>query len=68
MADVDDDDRLLDEFAVAKLTALSVSKVRKLRLAGGGPPYLKLGNYRRASVRYQLRDVRQWLAELERRS
>jgi hypothetical protein len=68
MTDVDDDgDRLLDEFAVAKLTALSVSKVRKLRLTGGGPKFLKLGDYRRACVRYALGDVRSWIAALERR-
>ena len=67
MAEDNDGDQLLDEHAVAKLTALSVSKIRKLRLAGGGPKFLKLGDYRRASVRYALRDVRSWIAGLERR-
>jgi hypothetical protein len=70
MADAEDngDDRLVDEVELSRITSLSVSKLRKFRLAGkGGPPYLKFGNHKRASVRYVLRDVRSWIAGLQRR-
>ena len=61
------EDRLLDEYDVALVTALSVSKVRKLRMMGDGPPFVKLGTHRRASVRYSLRDLRDWIQKLERK-
>jgi predicted DNA-binding transcriptional regulator AlpA len=63
----EDGDRLLGEFEVANLTALSVSKIRKLRIAGGGPPFVKIGNHRRSAVRYPLCDLREWLRKLERK-
>lgn len=50
--------------AVATLTGLSVSTLNKLRLTGGGPPYLKLGR----RVAYDLADLDAWLGSKRRRS
>jgi predicted DNA-binding transcriptional regulator AlpA len=62
------DDRLLDEHELSLVTGLSVSKIRKLRASGGGPAFVKIGAHRRAAVRYPLRDLREWLGSLARRS
>jgi predicted DNA-binding transcriptional regulator AlpA len=48
---------LLNEFDVARVTGLSVASVRRWRLFGKGPKYLKIG----AAVRYRAADVQQWL-------
>ena len=48
---------LLNEFDVARVTALSVASVRRWRLFKRGPKYMKIG----ASVRYRAEDVRAWL-------
>jgi hypothetical protein len=55
------DHQLVDEHGVARLTELSVSK---MRLAGTGPPFIKFNR----SVRYSLKDLHEWLASLERRT
>ncbi len=47
----------LRELAVAEQTGLSVSKIRKLRVYGGGPRYVKLGR----AVAYDPADVTDWL-------
>ncbi|MBJ7409985.1 MAG: helix-turn-helix domain-containing protein [Phenylobacterium sp.] len=48
----------------AGLTGLSVSTLNKLRVFGGGPPFLKLGR----RVVYDPADLDGWLAERRRRS
>jgi hypothetical protein len=48
---------LLNERDVARITGLSIATVRRWRLVGQGPGYLKIG----ASVRYHPDDVRVWL-------
>jgi predicted DNA-binding transcriptional regulator AlpA len=48
---------LLNEFDVARITALSVASLRRYRLFGQGPKFLKLG----AAVRYKPTDVSAWL-------
>jgi predicted DNA-binding transcriptional regulator AlpA len=48
---------LLNEHDVARLTGLSVASVRRWRLFGHGPRYLKLG----AAVRYKAEDISAWL-------
>jgi len=48
---------LLNEFDVARVTDLSVASVRRWRLFGKGPRYLKIG----AAVRYRPEDVQHWL-------
>jgi predicted DNA-binding transcriptional regulator AlpA len=48
---------LLNEYDVARLTRMSVASVRRWRLLGQGPKYLKIG----AAVRYRLEDVLAWL-------
>jgi len=34
--------------------------LRKWRVAGFGPPYIKLGDYRNAEVRYRLDDIEEF--------
>lgn len=49
---------LFNEHDVARITSLSVASVRRWRLLGLGPKYLKIG----AAVRYRPKDVMAWLA------
>jgi predicted DNA-binding transcriptional regulator AlpA len=48
---------LLNEHNVAELLNISVASVRRWRLFGRGPRYLKIG----ASVRYRPEDVSAWI-------
>lgn len=48
---------LLNEFDVARVTGLSLASVRRWRLFGRGPKYLKLGS----AVRYRPEDLQAWL-------
>lgn len=48
---------LLNEQDVARITALSVASVRRWRLLGQGPRYIKIGS----SVRYRSRDIQDFL-------
>jgi Helix-turn-helix domain len=45
--------RLLTEHDVARITLMSVASVRRWRLLGIGPKYLKIG----AAVRYRPKDL-----------
>jgi predicted DNA-binding transcriptional regulator AlpA len=48
---------LLNEYDVARITALSVASVRRWRLLRQGPRYIKIG----AAVRYWPQDLAAWL-------
>jgi predicted DNA-binding transcriptional regulator AlpA len=48
---------LLTERDVARVTGLSVASVRRWRLLGIGPKYIKIG----AAVRYRSEDISAWL-------
>jgi hypothetical protein len=50
--------------AAAAFLSLSTQRLAKLRLAGGGPPYVKIGR----SVLYRREDLEAWLATHSRRS
>ena len=49
---------LVPEKEVATQLAISLASLRRWRVEGRGPRYLKLG----ASVRYRIADVEDWLA------
>lgn len=49
---------LLNEREVAGLTRMSLASVRRWRLFGQGPKYIKIG----AAVRYKPDDISEWLA------
>jgi predicted DNA-binding transcriptional regulator AlpA len=51
-------DSLLNEHDIARITGLSVASVRRWRLLGQGPQYIKIG----AAVRYRPADLEAWLA------
>ena len=51
------DQQILTTRQAADVTGLAVPTLNKLRVYGGGPPYLKLGR----SVRYRLDDIHTWL-------
>ena len=53
---------LLNEHQVAGITGLSVASVRRWRLVGQGPAYLKIG----AAVRYRPEDVADWIGSRPR--
>jgi predicted DNA-binding transcriptional regulator AlpA len=48
---------LLNEYAVARITGLSVASVRRWRLLRQGPRYLKIGS----AVRYRREDIGAWI-------
>jgi predicted DNA-binding transcriptional regulator AlpA len=45
--------------AAAAFTGLAVATLNNMRVAGGGPRYLKLGR----AVRYRIADLDAWLSE-----
>lgn len=49
----------VDTVGAAKHLGLAVSTLEKLRVGGGGPPYVKMGR----SVRYRLCDLESYLAQ-----
>lgn len=50
-------EQLLNERDVARVTSLSVASVRRWRLIGQGPKYLKIGS----AVRYRPEDISAWI-------
>jgi predicted DNA-binding transcriptional regulator AlpA len=50
--------QFLNEFELSKLLGVKVATVRRWRQCQRGPRYIKVG----AAVRYDLNDVRAWLA------
>jgi predicted DNA-binding transcriptional regulator AlpA len=48
---------LITEKSVATMLAISVATVRRWRLLGSGPTFVKIG----AAVRYRPEDVQRWL-------
>lgn len=57
MATVNGIETLLNEHDVARITGLSIASVRRWRLLGIGPKYIKIG----AAVRYKPEDLAAWL-------
>jgi predicted DNA-binding transcriptional regulator AlpA len=57
----------LNEFDVARMTGMSIQTVRRWRLLGQGPKYMKFrhdtGTHRSsAAVRYRPEDVEEWMS------
>lgn len=50
---------LLDTKAAAGPTGLAPQTLRKARVTGGGPPFIKIGR----AVRYDPADIAAWVAE-----
>lgn len=50
--------------AAAAFLSLSTQRLAKMRLFGGGPPFIKVGR----SVLYRRQDLDAWLASLSRHS
>jgi predicted DNA-binding transcriptional regulator AlpA len=48
---------LLNEHDIARITGLSVASIRRYRLIGQGPKFLKLNS----AVRYRAEDLKAWL-------
>jgi len=53
---------LLAPKEVAELLGVHENTLYKWRVAGEGPPYLKVGQRERACVRYELPALRAWIA------
>ena len=58
------DGNLLTTRQAAEALALSISWLAKLRLYGGGPPFLRLGR----CVRYRREDLTKWIEAKARTS
>lgn len=54
---------LLDTFQTAERTKLARATLAKLRVIGGGPPFLKLGS----KVLYEESDVQAWITSQGKR-
>jgi excisionase family DNA binding protein len=50
---------LLTEAQVARLLAVSLSTMKRLRASGDGPPFLRIGR----AIRYRREDVDAWLRQ-----
>ena len=57
MSTVSSNGTLLNEHDVARITAMSAATIRRWRLLGQGPRYIKIG----AAVRYRPEDLSAWL-------
>ena len=55
------DKQLIDDLMAAYLLDLAPSTLRSWRCRGVGPVYIKMGNGKRAAVRYDLRDLAQFI-------
>jgi excisionase family DNA binding protein len=51
------DDKLLDSSELAKYLGVAESTIKKYRLEGVGPAYVKIGHL----VRYRIADVDEWV-------
>ena len=51
--------QLLDQREAAKLLRLSERTLERLRVAGGGPKFVKANR----SVRYRMADLERWIAQ-----
>jgi hypothetical protein len=58
------DEALWDDLQLAEFLKLSPGTLRKARMVGSGPPFLKFGH----SVRYVPSSVREWCAQRTQRS
>ncbi len=56
---------ILDEREAAAFLRLSSRTLQRMRLDGGGPAYVQLGERR---IAYRIASLRDWLANRERRS
>lgn len=59
---------LLDEHEGAELTGMSVHWFRRKRWAGGGIPFIKIGDGPKGAVRYRREDIDAFIAARVRRS
>jgi hypothetical protein len=57
-------EKLIDESGLSRLTERSVQSLRRDRMLGRGCPYIKMGRL----VRYDPRDVREYLERCKRNS
>lgn len=53
---------MLNEIEVSKLLGVEVTWLRRKRLVGDGPPFIKMGKY----VRYRQSDLDEWIDEQRR--
>lgn len=53
----------MDTKTLAGLLGLGAQTLRKWRITGGGPPYVRMGGARSGRVLYKREDVDTWLAE-----
>lgn len=56
----EDDEDLMTEEQVAKLLTVSVSTVKRLRVSGKGPRYIRIS---KRVVRYRRQDVLDWMRQ-----
>jgi predicted DNA-binding transcriptional regulator AlpA len=56
-------ERLLTPEEVAEWLAISVGTLKNWRIAGEGPPFVRLGSSPKSSTRYRRVDVESWLSE-----
>ena len=62
--DTNDPDQLLTEKEAAELICYSQRALQNWRVRGGGPPYVKVSA---RSIRYQRRDVLEWIEARKRK-
>lgn len=65
---VRDDDELVPPRPTARLLGISENTLANWRVAGTGPPYVKLGNSRTSAIRYRRSDIKAFIAQMARTS
>jgi hypothetical protein len=53
----------MDTKTLAELLGVGAQTIRKWRLTGGGPPYLRIGGAQAGRVLYKREDVEAWLVQ-----
>jgi len=63
MRSIDKETQLVDDLLAADLLDMKPSTLRSWRCRGVGPTFVKLGIGRNAAVRYDLRDLAQFIEQ-----
>jgi hypothetical protein len=66
--EVEATDRLLTPAQAGQVVNLSPATLARRRMLGGGPPFIKFGSSRQASIRYRKSDLDKWVEQSLRTS
>ncbi len=68
LLNLSDADRYVETPKAAKITKYTQGTLNKLRVTGGGPPFIRLGGKKRGKVIYDTLDLHAWMQSRKRTS